>query len=93
MTSKLFLELAFVGLMFGTLVVVSKRRIAEVASALDALRGDIKMTLWEIDNMVKLDPTDPDFSAGHAMGLRQTQRMFEAVLERDARRDSSANKR
>jgi hypothetical protein len=86
MTSKLFLELAFVGLMFGTLVVVSKRRIAEAASALDALRADIKMTLLEIDNEVKLDPTDPDFSAGRAMGLRQAQRMFEAVLERDTRR-------
>jgi hypothetical protein len=86
MTSKLFLEMAFVGLMFGTLVVVSKRRIAEAASALDALRADIKMTLLKIDNEVKLDPTDPDFSAGKAMGLRQAQRMFEAVLERDTRR-------
>lgn len=86
MTSQLILELAFVGLMFGTLVVVSKRRIAEAASALDALRADIKMTLLDIDNEVKLDPTDPDFSAGRAMGLRQAQRMFEAVLERDTRR-------
>ena len=86
MTSQLILELAFVGLMFGTLVVVSKRKIAEVASVLDALRADIKMTLLEIDNEVKLDPTDPDFSAGRAMGLRQAQRMFEAVLERDTRR-------
>jgi hypothetical protein len=87
MTSKLFLELAFVGLMFGTLVVISKRRIAKLASALDALRVDIKMTLLEIDNEVKLDPTDPDFSAGRAMGLRQAQRMLKAVLERDTRRE------
>ena len=54
--------------------------------ALDALRADIKMTLLDIDNEVKLDPTDPDFSAGRAMGLRQAQHMFEAVLERDTRR-------
>ncbi len=50
------------------------------------LRGDLSMTLREIDDCVKLDPTDPDFSAGRAMGLRQAQRMFEAVLERDNRR-------
>ena len=50
------------------------------------LRGDLSVTLREIDNEVKLDPTDPDFSAGRAMGLRQAQRMFEAVLERDTRR-------
>ena len=87
MTSRLILELAFAGLMFGALVVVSERRIAEARSALDALRADIKMTLREIDNEVKLDPTDPDFSAGRAMGLRQAQRMFEAVLERDTRRE------
>lgn len=86
MTSRLILELAFVSLMFGTLVVVSERRIAEAASALDALRADIEMTLLEIDNEIKLDPTDPDFSAGRATGLRQAQRMFEAVLERDTRR-------
>lgn len=91
MTSKLFLELAVVGLMFGTLMVVSKRRIAKAASVLDALRADIKMTLLEIDNEVKLDPTDPDFSAGRAAGLRQAQRMFEAVLERDARRGKRGN--
>jgi hypothetical protein len=87
MTSKLFLELAFVGLLFGTLVVVSKLRIAEVMSVLDALRADIKMTLLEIDNEIKLDPTDPDFSAGRATGLRQAQRMLKAVLERDTRRE------
>ena len=50
------------------------------------LRGDLSMTLREIDDCVKLDPADPDFSAGHAMGLRQAQHMFEAVLERDTRR-------
>ena len=86
MTSQLIFELAFVGLMFGTLVVVSKRRIAKAVSALDALRADIEMTLLKIDNEIKLDPTDPDFSSGRAMGLRQAQHMFEAVLERDARR-------
>jgi hypothetical protein len=86
MTSRLILELAFVSLMLGTLAVVSERRIAEAASALDALRADIEMTLLEIDNEIKLDPTDPDFSAGRAAGLRQAQRMFEAVLERDTRR-------
>lgn len=87
MMSRLILELAFVALMFGTLVVVSKRRIAEVEDALDALRADIKMTLREIDNEVKVDPTDPDFSAGRAMGLRQAQHMLKAVLERDTRRE------
>ena len=91
MTSRLILELAFLGLMFGTLIVVSERRIAGVMNALDALRADIKITLQEIDNEVKLDPNDPDFSAGRAMGLRQAQRMFEAVLERDARRGKRGN--
>jgi hypothetical protein len=91
MTSRLILELAVVGLMFGTLIVVSKHRIAKAASVLNALRADIKMTLREIDNEVKLDPTDPDFSAGRAAGLRQAQRMFEAVLERDARRGKRGN--
>ena len=55
------------------------------------LRGDLSVTLREIDNEVKLDPTDPDFSAGRAMGLRQAQRMFEAVLERDTRRGKSGD--
>jgi hypothetical protein len=55
------------------------------------LRGDLSVTLREIDNEVKLDPTDPDFSAGRAMGLRQAQRMFEAVLERDTRRGKRGN--
>ena len=89
MTSRLILELAFVTLTFGMLIivsVVSEHKIAKAASALDALRADIKMTLLDIDNEIKLDPTDPDFSAGRAAGLRQAQRMFEAVLERDARR-------
>ena len=89
MTSRLILELAFVTLTFGMLIivsVVSEHRIAKAASALDALRADVKMTLREIDNEIKLDPTDPDFSAGRATGLRQAQRMFEAVLERDTRR-------
>jgi hypothetical protein len=87
MTTRLILELALIGLLFGTFVVVSKLRIAEVMSVLDALRADIKMTLLEIDNEVKFDPTDPDFSAGRTMGLRQAQRMLKAVLERDARRE------
>ena len=87
MTSQLIFELAFVGLMFGTLIVVSERRIAKAASTLDALRADIRMTLLDIDNEIKFDPTDPDFSAGRAMGLRQAQHMFEAVLERDTRRE------
>jgi hypothetical protein len=91
MTSRLILELAFIGLIFGTLIVVSERRIAKTASVLDALRADIKMTLREIDNEVKLDPADPDFSAGRATGLRQAQRMFEAVLERDTRREKRGN--
>ena len=51
------------------------------------LRGDLSITLKEIDNEIKFDPTDPDFSAGRAMGLRQAQHMFEAVLERDTRRE------
>ena len=95
MTSKLFLELAFIILMLISLGAVStlNRMVDKLFATYNALRADIKMTLLEIDNEVKLDPSDPDFSAGHAMGLRQTQRMFEAVLERDARRDSSANKR
>ncbi len=93
MTSRLILELAVVGLMFGTLIVVFKRRIAKAASVLGALRADIKMTLQEIDNEVRLDPADPDFSAGRAAGLRQAQRMFEAVLERDARREKRGNQR
>jgi hypothetical protein len=50
------------------------------------LRGNLSMTLREIDNEIEFDPTDPDFSAGRATGLRQAQRMFETVLERDARR-------
>ena len=87
MTSRLILELAFVGLMFGTLIVVSERRIAKAASTLDALRADIRMTLLDIDNEIKFDPTDPDFSAARAMGLRHAQHMFEAVLERDTRRE------
>jgi len=92
MTSRLILELVFVGLIFGTLIVLSER-IAKAASALDALRADIKMTLREIDNEIKLDPTDPDFSAGRAAGLRQAQRMFEAVLERDTRRGKRGDQR
>ena len=94
MTNRLILELAFVTLTFGMLIivsVVSEHRIAKAASALDALRADIKMTLREIDNEIKLDPADPDFSAGRAAGLRQAQRMFEAVLERDARREKRGN--
>jgi hypothetical protein len=55
------------------------------------LRSDLSMTLKEIDNEVNLDPADPDFSAGKAAGLRQAQRMFEAVLERDARREKRGN--
>ena len=91
--SRLIFELAFVALTCGTLIVLSERRITEVEDALDALRADIKMTLREIDNEVKVDPTDPDFSAGRAMGLRQAQRMFEAVLERDARRGENGDQR
>ena len=88
MTSQLVLELAFVILILISLWVVFTldRRVDKLLATYDALRADIKMTLWEIDNKVKLDPTDPDFSAGHAMGLRQAQHMFEAVLERDTRR-------
>ncbi len=55
------------------------------------LRSDLSMTLKEIDNEVNLDPADPDFSAGKAAGLRQAQRMFEAVLERDAGREKCGN--
>ena len=91
MTTRLILELALIGLLYGTFVVVSKLRIAEVMSVLDALRADIKMTLLEIDNEVKFDPTDPHFSAGRVMGLRQAQRMLKAVLERDARREKHGN--
>ena len=91
MTSLLIFGLAIVGLMFGTLIVVFEYRTAKTASILDALRADIKMTLQEIDNEIKIDPTDPDFSAGRTMGLRQAQRMFEAVLERDIRREKHGN--
>lgn len=87
MASRLILELAFVALTCGTLIVLSERRIAEVEDALDALRADIRMTLLEIDTEIKVDPTDPDFSAGRAMGLRQAQHMLKAVLERDTRRE------
>jgi len=88
MTSLLSLELAFVILILISLGVVFTldRRVDKLFVTYNALRADIKMTLLEIDNEVKLDPTDPDFSAGKAMGLRQAQRMFEAVLERDTRR-------
>lgn len=86
MTSVLFL--VFVILIFISLGVVFtlERRVDELLATYDALQADIKMTLREIDNEIKLDPTDPDFSAGRAAGLRQAQRMFEAVLERDTRR-------
>lgn len=86
MTSVLFL--VFVILIFVSLGVVFtlERRVDELLATYDALRADIEMTLLEIDNEIKLDPTDPDFSAGRATGLRQAQRMFEAVLERDTRR-------
>ena len=86
MTSLLIFGLAVAGVMFGTLIVVLEYRIDKTASILDALRADIEMTLLEIDNEVKFDPTDPHFSAGRVMGLRQAQRMLKAVLERDARR-------
>ena len=78
--------MALIGLVYGTYVVVSKLRIADVMSVLNTLRAKTKMTILEIDNEVKFDPTDPDFSAGRTMGLRQAQRMLKAVLERDARR-------
>ena len=93
MTSKLFLELAFIILMLISLgaVFTLERRVDKLFATYNALRADIKMTLREIDNEVKLDPTDPDFSAGRAMGLRQAQRMFEAVLERDTRRGKRGN--
>ena len=89
MTSPLIPELVLIILMLVSLGVVFKleRRIDKLFAIYNALRADIKMTLLEIDNEVKLDPTDPDFSAGRAMGLRQAQRMFEAVLERDTRRE------
>ena len=89
MTSQLIiLELAFVILIFISLGVVFtlERRIDKLLAVYNALQADIEMTLLEIDNEIKLDPTDPDFSAGRAAGLRQAQRMFETVLERDARR-------
>ena len=93
MTSQLILELAFVILILISLGVVFtlERRVYELLATYYALRADIKMTLLDIDNEVKLDPTDPDFSAGRAMGLRQAQRMFEAVLERDTRRGKRGN--
>ena len=93
MTNVLFLELAFVILILISLGVVFtlERRLDKLFTTYNALRADIEMTLLEIDNEVKLDPTDPDFSAGRAMGLRQAQRMFEAVLERDARRRKRGN--
>jgi len=90
MTSQLIiLELAFVILIFISLGVVFtlERRIDKLLAVYNALQADIEMTLLEIDNEIKLDPTDPDFSAGRAAGLRQAQRMFETVLERDARRE------
>ncbi len=91
MTSVLFL--VFVILIFISLGIVStlERRVDELLATYDALRADIEMTLREIDNEVKLDPADPDFSAGRATGLRQAQRMFEAVLERDTRRGKRGN--
>ena len=93
MTNVLFLELAFVILILISLGIVStlERRVDELLATYDALRADIEMTLREIDNEVKLDPADPDFSAGRAAGLRQAQRMFEAVLERDTRRGKRGN--
>ena len=93
MTNVLFLELAFVILIFISLGVVFtlERRVDKLLAVYNALRADIEMTLLEIDNEVKLDPADPDFSAGRATGLRQAQRMFEAVLERDARREKRGN--
>ena len=93
MTSLLFL--VFVILIFVSLGVVFtlERRGDELLATYDALRADIEMTLLEIDNEIKLDPTDPDFSAGRAAGLRQAQRMFEAVLERDTRRGKHGDQR
>lgn len=93
MTNVLFLELAFVILILISLGVVFtlERRLDKLFTTYNALRADIEMTLLEIDNEIKLDPTDPDFSAGRAAGLRQAQRMFEAVLERDARRRKRGN--
>ena len=90
MTSQLIiLELAFVILIFISLGVVFtlERRVDKLLAVYNALRADVEMTLLEIDNEIKFDPTDPDFSAGRAMGLRQAQHMFEAVLERDTRRE------
>lgn len=88
MTSVLFLELVFVILILISLGVVFtlERRLDKLFATYNALRADIEMTLLEIDNEIKLDPADPDFSAGRAAGLRQAQHMFEAVLERDIRR-------
>lgn len=93
MTSMLFLELAFVILILMSLGVVFmlERRLDKLFATYNALRADIEMTLLEIDNEIKLDPTDPDFSAGRAAGLRQAQHMFEAVLERDIRREKRGN--
>ena len=93
MTSVLFLELAFVILILISLGVVFtlERRVDKLLAVYNALRADVEMTLLEIDNEIKLDPTDPDFSAGRAAGLRQAQRMFEAVLERDSRRGKRGN--
>ena len=89
MTSVLFLELVFVILILISLGVVFtlERRVDKLFATYNALRADIEMTLLEIDNEIKLDPTDPDFSAGRATGLRQAQRMLKAVLERDTRRE------
>ncbi len=93
MTNVLFLELAFVILILISLGVVFtlERRLEKLFATYNALRADIEMTLLEIDNEIKLDPTDPDFSAGRAAGLRQAQHMFEAVLERDIRRGKRGN--
>ena len=93
MTSVLFLELVFVILILISLGVVFtlERMLDKLFATYNALLADIEMTLLEIDNEIKLDPTDPDFSAGRAAGLRQAQRMFEAVLERDARRRKRGN--
>jgi len=93
MTDVLFLELVFVILILISVGVVFtlERRLEKLFATYNALRADIEMTLLEIDNEIKLDPTDPDFSAGRAAGLRQAQHMFEAVLERDIRRGKRGN--